>query len=240
MRTLSPGQALPSLLFPQDLIDRFHHMQLNLMQEHEIAYGFHPSKIIDPQVISVKCEEKSMVGLFLEGTRKGRRKGMISPPVAFWTLSPEISGLMNALNPLIMGKLKEVSGSPDHEINAPGRQCAQCFLHQQTQLHIQQRALLFLLLWWQKHCLSQTIFAFREIILFLASLASSRETNSTLDLQYKLFYLGFSSPFASYKLVFMCFLSTLCFSFYDIASVLYRLMYDRRRAVTFVHQILYP
>lgn len=83
MRTLSPGQVLPSLLFPQDLIDRFHHMQLNLMQEHEIAYGFHPSKIIDPQVISVKCEGKSILGLFLEGTRKGRRKGMISPPVAF-------------------------------------------------------------------------------------------------------------------------------------------------------------
>lgn len=84
------------------------------------------------------------------------------------------------------------------------------------------------------------MFVFREIILFLASLASSRETNSTLDVQYKLFYLSFSSPFASYKLVFMFVLSTSCFSFCDIVSVLYWLMYDRRKAVTFVHQILYP
>lgn len=60
MRMLTPGQASPSLLFPQDLIDRFHHMQLNLMQEHEMAYGFHPTKIIDPQVISVKWEEKKI------------------------------------------------------------------------------------------------------------------------------------------------------------------------------------
>lgn len=55
---LTPSQASPSLLFPQDLIDRFHHMQLNLMQEHEMAYGFHPRKIIDTRVISVKWEEK--------------------------------------------------------------------------------------------------------------------------------------------------------------------------------------
>lgn len=60
MRMLTPGQASPSLFFPQDLIDRFHHMQLNLMQEREMAYGFHPRKIIDPQVISVKWEEKKI------------------------------------------------------------------------------------------------------------------------------------------------------------------------------------
>lgn len=74
MRTLSPGQASPSLLFPQDLIDRFHHMQLNLMQEHEMAYGFHPSKIIDPQVISVKCEEKKKHGGVVFGRDKKRKK----------------------------------------------------------------------------------------------------------------------------------------------------------------------
>lgn len=50
---------------------------------------------------------------------------------------------MNALNPLIVGKLKKVSGSPDHEIDALGHQCAQCFLHQQAQSLAQQRALLF-------------------------------------------------------------------------------------------------
>lgn len=55
-----PGFTLPSLLFPQDLIDRFHHTQLNFMQEREIAYGFHPRKIINPQVISVKWQEKEI------------------------------------------------------------------------------------------------------------------------------------------------------------------------------------
>lgn len=124
--------------------------------------------------------KKNIVGLFLEGTRKGGRRGMISPPVAFWTLSPKISGLMNVLNPLIMGKLRQVSGSPDHEVDALGHWCAQCFLQQQAQSLTQQRALLFLLAWSQKHCLSQTMFAFREIILSPASLASSRETNSTV------------------------------------------------------------
>lgn len=83
MRTLTPGQASLSLLFPQDLIDRFHHTQLNLMQEHEMAYGFHPRKIIDPQVISVKWEEKKYSGVGFGRDKKGRRRGMISPPVAF-------------------------------------------------------------------------------------------------------------------------------------------------------------
>jgi len=35
-------------------------VQLNLIQECERAYGFHPRKIIDPQVISVKWEEKEI------------------------------------------------------------------------------------------------------------------------------------------------------------------------------------
>lgn len=30
------------------------------MQEREIAYGFHPRKIINPQVISVKWQEKEI------------------------------------------------------------------------------------------------------------------------------------------------------------------------------------
>lgn len=30
------------------------------MQEHEIAYGFHPGKIINPQVILVKWQEKEI------------------------------------------------------------------------------------------------------------------------------------------------------------------------------------
>lgn len=54
------------------------------MQEHEIAYGFHPRKIINPQVISVKWhQKKSIVGLFLEGTGEGGSREMMSPLVAF-------------------------------------------------------------------------------------------------------------------------------------------------------------
>lgn len=54
MRTLSPGKISPFVLSPHDLIDQFHHLQLNCTQERKVAYGFHPRKIIDPQVISVK------------------------------------------------------------------------------------------------------------------------------------------------------------------------------------------
>lgn len=78
MRTLTPGQAspsLPSLPFLLDLIDQFHHMQLNLMQEHEIAYGFHPRKIINPQVISVKWQEKKIYWSWFWKGQERRKQG---------------------------------------------------------------------------------------------------------------------------------------------------------------------
>lgn len=75
MRMLNPGQTSPSLLFRQDLIDRFHHMHPNLMQEREMAYGFHRRKIIDPQVISVKWEEKKYSGVVFGRDKKTRKEG---------------------------------------------------------------------------------------------------------------------------------------------------------------------
>lgn len=50
-------------------------MQLNLMQECERAYGFDPRKIIEPQVISVKWEEKKYSGAAFGRDNKRRKEG---------------------------------------------------------------------------------------------------------------------------------------------------------------------
>lgn len=76
------------------------------MQEHETAYGFHPRKIINPQVISVKWQEKKYSEVVF-GRDKRRRK---QENYVTSALSSEISALVNTLNPLIMRKLKHVQG----------------------------------------------------------------------------------------------------------------------------------